>query len=494
MSNNLVNQRKKYQIMHNLNSLNIAPGKGACKNFQTFYETGNEKYYFSKKETYKKKSLYGNKGDPKLKKYLESNPLYKNIIATWEAISATPEYSDWLQTSTGMNHLRRDVIVLDFDANKFIVGGYHSITEAEADVKGFVTKFNLPNANYIYYNKTSGNIQVGWFLDYYLNMNWDNNREQYLKTGKALNEMWAQFKGLPGDAHFTGWQCKNPFNHHASNGSVIYSKEAIDTDRLIEATTPYWPKPTEKVRKTRKAQTGTVAGKHFADIETSRDAYESKGLREWVWSYMRKNRNEEPTFQQAMDAMYELAEEASEITGKPQHDIQELTSICRSTLKWAIKNYNPLFQTYTDEQRRFAKLYNNAQKYYKYLQVQKLTGSCRKVAKIIGCAASTVCRLRNLSEKDVLKMKMLFVEYQSFVKISNQNYHNNRKNKYSVLVMMILKFNEIEELITFKIKEYKSKLSKLIEFIYNKRDETQNGENYDSPGSLASLALSLQGN
>ena len=493
MSNNLVVLTKKQKIMHNLNSLNIAPGKGACKNFQTFYETGNEIYYFSKKETYKRKSLFGDKGDPKLKKYMDMNPLYKNIATTWEAISSTPQYSDWLQTSTGMNHLRRDVIVLDFDANKFIKGGYHSITEAETDVKGFVTKFKLPNANYIYYNKTSGNIQVGWFLGRYLNMSWENERYRYLKTGRALNEMWAQFKGLPGDVHFTGWQCKNPFNHHASNGSVIYSKEPISTDVLIEATIPYWPKVTEKVKKAKKTHVGTIKGKHFADIETSRDAYESKGLREWVWSYMRKNRNEEPSFQQAMEAMYELAAEASEITGKPQHDIQELTSICKNTLNWAVKNYNPLFQTYTDEQRRFAKLYNNAQKYFKYLQANKLNGPCRKVAEKIGCSPATISRLRNLSDQEIKRMEMLFVEYQAFIEVSNKSYHNNKKNKYSLLIMMILKFNEIKELITIKIKEYKSKLASLNKFIYNKRDETENGENYDSPGSLASLALSFAG-
>lgn len=492
MSDKLVIDKKKHQIMHNLNSLNIAPGKGACINFQTYYQTGNEIYYLSKKERYKRNYLGWKKGEQKLKRYMEQFPIYGSLADTWEAISNNPKFSDWLQTSTGLNHLRRDVVVLDFDANKFIKGGYHSLQEAEQDVNGFVAKFRLPKANYIYYNKVSGNIQVGWFLNVCLNMNWENQRSHYLNIGKALNIMWADFKGLPGDVHFTGWQCKNPFNKHETNGSIVYSKMSVNTEELKNKTSPYWPKvEPKKIKKHSTVTTGITNGKHFADTETSRDAYESKKLREWVWSYMRKNGGDEPSFQQAMDAMYEFAVEAAEITGKEQHDIVELTSICKNTLKWAIKNYNPVFSVYTDEQRQFAKLYNNAQKYFKYLQVKKLSGSCRQVAKQIGCSASTVSRLRNLSGYEKTRMEILYTQYKMFIEVTNQSYHNNRKNKYSLLVIMIDKFNEFKELLNLKIKEYKSKLSTLIEFIYNKRDGTENGENYQSPGDLASLVLQI---
>ena len=81
----------------------------------------------------------------------DENPIYVKTQNYNSIQKVWSEYSNYKQTSAGLNHFRRDVIIADFDAS----------------VEEFNEVFNnsgLPKFSYVLVNKTSGHVQAGYIL------------------------------------------------------------------------------------------------------------------------------------------------------------------------------------------------------------------------------------------------------------------------------------------------------------------------------------------
>lgn len=503
--------------LHYGNSFDIALDKGACKRFQTRQGTGEFSYFTSRHNLYKKNYKGHKKGDRKPIKYERTIGLYSCLAEAWKAVSDTPEYSLYIQASTGLTHKRRDVIVLDFDANKFCsplpngdAFGYRSFEDAEKDVTEFVKKSGLPKQSYIYYNKKSGNIQVGWFFSpkdsvFYDNVHHQEECRQYLNMGAGLNKLWTDFKGMPGDTHFTGWQCKNPYNKNTELREVKFYFDNYDDfennfERILDVTEPFFPvsekecKKIEKFLKTEK--TNQIIDEAFVTYEPkesnnklnkdSRNYYEVSCLRKWIWDYAREHNNSMPTFADAMDAMLAIEKKANEkIKGKKAKSIKELNATCKSVLNWSIRKYNkPGNNFFTDEQRYHAKLYNYAKMYSNIQRLKSLsnTESCRKAGKKLGLSKTTISRYRNLTEKQLKKIQILAKQFEIY-NAENVNQLNkgieSYNNKYTQKVL---------ELEFYSKKEKKSTETSQIlpKKYYYKREGTQKTEKMGFKGDYVS--------
>lgn len=106
-----------------------------------------------------------------------------------------------LQTSTGLNHYRRDKFVIDIDR-------FRTIEEHLEDFYNNITKnFNIDWSGWIY-NSKKGTIQFTIYLEECYNLNpysITEEHEKYKINSKKLNSLAA------GDLDFKGWQCKNVF-------------------------------------------------------------------------------------------------------------------------------------------------------------------------------------------------------------------------------------------------------------------------------------------
>lgn len=475
MSNKLVEEIKKnkkpkknyvkdpnFVLLHYGNSMDVALDKGSCRRFQTFKGTGEKYSFYSYFQKYKRNYKSHKKGDRKLITRERQQKLYVNLAEAWKAISDTPEYSLYIQASTGLNHKRRDVIVLDFDANKYFpvlengeMFGYRTFEEAEKDVNDFVENTGLPKQSYIYYNKKSGNIQVGWFFSpedsvCYDNVYYQEQCRNYLNMGVGLNKLWADYKGMPGDVHFTGWQCKNPYNKNYELRETKfyfndYSEFNGNFESILTKTMPFFPEE-RKEKDTIEKELERLNAEQIVDEidlekhdkpeknfdyklnKDSRNFYEVSGLREWIWQYARTHNNVMPSYAEAYSALMRIEKDIKRFFPcKDPKTEKELNCICKSVYKWSVHKYKkPGTNFYTDYQREFGKLYRIAKMYSNILQLNELGNiSSRKAAKKLGLSKTTVCRYRNLSKNDLERIKILSKQFE----INNSQVLENFENK-----------------------------------------------------------------
>ena len=491
--------------LHHGNSMDIALDKGSCKRFQTFQGTGEMYSFYSSTESYKRNYKEHKKGDPKLITRERQEPLYQSLAEAWKSVSETERYSLYIQASTGLNHKRREVLVLDFDANKYFdplptgeMFGYRSFDDAEKDINEFVQKTGLPRQSYIYYNKKSGNIQVGWFFDpndyvYYDNVNHQKNCRQYLNMGTGLNKLWADYKGMPGDVHFTGWQCKNPYNHNYELRETKFYFINPNCDflgnfsKILKITKPFFPSTEKEIKYIDEtlekehldSTVESLLEKEFTTYETkpsnnrlninSRNYYEVKLLREWVWQYAREHKNAMPNLSEARKALDVIESKANNIIkGKLLKSDKELSAICKNVLNWSIKKYNkPGNNYYTDEQRHRAKLYNYAKMYANILRLFTMSPnlSCRQAAKKLGMSKSTISRYRNLSEINLKKIQILSTQFIIDNSENLKQYEMGNKSYNSIYIQKVLEIRKLN-------KEIQTKSIKQTKKYYYKRDGT----------------------
>ena len=134
---------------------------------------------------------------------------FQNILEAWEATSYYP------QTSCGLNHTRRDVVVADYDG----------------DCASFIQSFSgkIP-PSYILINPDSNHVQAGWLLDEPYDFENPVDKETFLTIKRCINRLCP-------DCGFTGWQIKNPFYdgfipyHFLMNS---YSKSVIESNFCIK--------------------------------------------------------------------------------------------------------------------------------------------------------------------------------------------------------------------------------------------------------------------
>lgn len=163
------------------NSFNYAKEKGAAKSFFTStFKNGNKEI------------------------------LYNDIREAWKQLR------EYKQVSTGLNHYRRDVFVIDSDYENPI----------DYDEKIFGENGLLPKYSYRIINKETGHCQYGYFLDDAILPDSEEFKKlkqniplliNYYFGKKILQTMRSEEFA---DPKFTQWQCKNCF----------YEKFSVDGD------------------------------------------------------------------------------------------------------------------------------------------------------------------------------------------------------------------------------------------------------------------------
>lgn len=493
------------------NTIDIALNKaeGHAKVF-TALDTGWRVKYKSKKEFYKRNYKGHLKGDPKEKTYIVYNSIFRHVKDTWEFIGSQPETWEYIQTSTSRSHNERETVVIDFDANKF-GPGYKSIDDAELDVMAFVAKYDLPDPSYLLLNKTSGNIQFGWWTssfnyfweDYKYKINKDDTgRDTFLRVLKSLAKMWGDFKGVPGDYNFKGYQIKNPYTKNPSIESRFYNTFIIDRSDIIRTTKSLWNNfIVKQAVKTTKAlidfNERQESGKHkfsrkITEIESSRNNYEIVELRNYIFKYMREHGGHEPNYDETFFYFKNvIASDASFVTGKPVHDLEELKTKFKCTFNWTVKNYNPDYQGkchFDDVQLEWSSIVRNLKFYKNYLLVTAYNkNTYRYISKKTNLSISTISRIKKLSKEKIEFLKETYKKYRKIIIENNKKYYKgNKNNKYIKLIesidsiisiIKIKKLNIIQNYFNNQNRKFKLNYAFLITNLilnYNKKSETKN--------------------
>ena len=132
---------------------------------------------------------------------------YDSIQKVWS------DYPQYKQTSAGLNHYRRDVVIADFDASIEVFNKVFPLS-------------GLPEFSYILINKSSGHVQAGYFLTspfvWTLNNTEENNN--YLDLIHRINSICP-------NSGYTGWRCKNPY---FEKFKVVFNDIYYDKEFLIE--------------------------------------------------------------------------------------------------------------------------------------------------------------------------------------------------------------------------------------------------------------------
>lgn len=244
---------------------------------------------------------------------------YDSIQKVWS------DYSDYKQTSAGLNHYRRDVIIADFDAS----------------LEEFNEIFNnagLPKFSYILVNKNSGHVQAGYILKtpfVWTPFN-ETEKELYLKCKRNLNSFCP-------DNGYKGWRCKNPYykEFETTWNNVIYDKDYITGILLyINSNNNLYIKKYNKDNKTDKRKLGRkferIAGrnnyylyktiKYYSQCKTDNLIISLEKLTSWL-------EENEFSFRQEL---YSLNQN---IKNEPLPK-EELISVCKNAKKYVDKNYD----------------------------------------------------------------------------------------------------------------------------------------------------------
>ena len=247
---------------------------------------------------------------------------YNSIQKVWS------DYSQFKQTSAGLNHYRRDVIIADFDAT---LGEFNEVFNSSG----------LPKFSYILINKSSGHVQAGYILK--TPFVWtpynETEKELYLKCKRNLNSLCP-------DNGYKGWRCKNPYykEFETTWNNVIYDKDFIteilckinsDNNRYIKN-----KKKFNKDNRTEKRKSGIqyerTAGrnnyylyntiKYYSNCKTNNVIMSEEELLNWLVENERTLRSE----------LYNLNPNIqNEDLSK-----KELFSICSNAKKYVDINYN----------------------------------------------------------------------------------------------------------------------------------------------------------
>lgn len=243
---------------------------------------------------------------------------YNSIQKVWF------EYSNYKQTSAGLNHFRRDVIIADFDA---------SVEE----FNGVFNNSGLPKFSYVLINKTSGHVQAGYILK--TPFVWtpynESEKELYLKCKRNLNSFCP-------DNGYKGWRCKNPYYEEFETtwNDITYDKKFI-TKTLLDINTNniLYKKINNNDNKTEKRknriQTEKTSGRNnfylykttvfYSNCKTKNIELTLQELKDWL------SENEE-------SFRVELLDLNPDIENGPLPE-KEIFSICKSAKKYVDRNY-----------------------------------------------------------------------------------------------------------------------------------------------------------
>ncbi|GHT93243.1 hypothetical protein FACS1894140_6220 [Spirochaetia bacterium] len=277
--------------------------------------------------------------------------LYPTILDAWTATK------DYPQCSAGLQHNRRDVIVIDLD--------YETETE---------TKPELPIPySYSLYNEASKHWQFGLFLTAPV---WA--RQDYIKLVHALNKLCG------GDKRYTGWQCKNPLHF---KGTITNKKfKFAELYRTYCGSSPIMEAPPSSSPVISENEHFKISSKELIDND-SRHGYFLEEGRRFVWSH------KGCTEADLLDFFLDLNQQFPELVNKEPESFEEVKRQAESIYKWAIDHYKegkkPVKETVIEDTTRWHELGLQKRQMIKDYKIEKLqelidtgtTGSIRYMRK-----------------------------------------------------------------------------------------------------------------
>ena len=311
------------------------------------------------------------------KRFLTTN--CTDILDAWQETAYYP------QTSAGLNHTRRDVVVADYDGN------------CKSFLKSFSGKV-FPS--YILINPESNHVQAGWLLDEPYDFDNPSDHVTFLNIKRSINAMCP-------DGGFTGWQIKNPFYegfipyHFLMNK---YSKSEIEKNFLIKNSNQknvkqiktsdasslkfIDNKETQKVKKKTIKTDRTFAGRNEASLY-----FATRFVSKCKTENIEYDQNTVVSFLQ--NKQLEICELVHKSAPLPD---KEICTVTRQAIKYVELNYNPILAKngrFNDQARkaslitRRANAEARAELTWKYHQEGL---SLRAIAKIMEIGKNTVSK------------------------------------------------------------------------------------------------------
>lgn len=299
---------------------------------------------------------------------------YTNILEAWEATSY------WPQTSCGLNHTRRDVVVADYDGN------------CASFLRSFSGK--IP-PSYILINRKSNNVQAGWLLDEPYDLN--TEKEKFLTIKNCINSLCP-------DKGFTGWQIKNPFYEEFTPYHFVmnkYSKKEIEKnfyikERVIKSKT----KPTSSLNSFDNKQSHSK-GTRQTGLTANQRAGRNNLTHHYAIKFVSRCKTEGIDYDLNTVVSYlkskqpEICTEVGKTEPLPE---SEITSCAKSALAYVERKYNPILAKNGrfGNQARIASLITrraNAEARAKITWEYYQQGmSARAIAKTLGVGRNTVLK------------------------------------------------------------------------------------------------------
>ncbi len=380
------NQKKSYRKYHGFNTSGDKSLSNVNEYFMTDYISGYQVVKNSKTGRNNKK------------------PIYKSLF---DSIHKAHEFASCQrQVFTGLNHLRRDLVVTDVDVYQC-----HSYQEHQWAIdRIFKTceNFGIPFPSYVEFHNDSGHYQIGWYLEeYFVNYGHD---QQLTSEYRLLTRWLAEL--FEGDSSFKGGNIKNPF--HNLNTAYFFNLEKLNVKNLFwkvecayntlnnienpDTLEGFFEHPTEN---------GKLYDFDFS-MKKSRNCYAYKETIRWVFSYMRSHNDTLPSQSEA-EYIFSLFEiESLQYNGKPH--IEDAMTIKRSVegvLNFCGKYYDKQKASkYALKCRDNSLIVRQANKAINYFKIkflmdnQKLTQN--KIAKKIACSQATVHNILQKPQKEYI--------------------------------------------------------------------------------------------
>ena len=200
------NKKKAFRKYHGFNTSADKSKSDQNKYFMTDYLAEYKKVKNSKTGRYNKKPIY--------------KPLFNSLHQAFQVASCQR------QVFTGLNHTRRDLVVVDFDNKEC----FH-LTDQQLAIQDIVSRCHatdIPIPSYVEFHNDSGHYQAGWYLaEYFVNYSKDATRTaEYRYLTRCMAEIFD------GDRSFKGGNIKNPF--HKQNTAYFFNIDEIEVGSLLD--------------------------------------------------------------------------------------------------------------------------------------------------------------------------------------------------------------------------------------------------------------------
>ncbi|GHU55236.1 hypothetical protein FACS189442_2540 [Spirochaetia bacterium] len=258
--------------------------------------------------------------------------LYPDILSAWKATK------DFPQCSTGLQHNRRNVIVIDLD--------YESETKPELPI----------SYSYSLYNPESKHWQFGLFLTAPV-----FDKPSYIKLTHTLNKLCG------GDSRYTGWQCKNPL--HFGGTITPFKFRFAKLYKTYCGSSPKPEAPPSSPPIISENEHFKISSKELIGVD-SRHGYFLEEGRRFVWSH------DGCTEADLLHFFQDLNQGFPKLCNKEPESFEEVKRQAESIYKWSVDTYKegrkPVKETTVEDTIRWRELGLQKRQMIRDYKIEKL--------------------------------------------------------------------------------------------------------------------------